>query len=116
MSKKVGASEETFGAYADLAFIKKIDRIDEAADRLNRPFTGMEPAVLDEFVQYIAYLYYMGTRQLAEMVVTEDVQPMLRLKLRLDVLKELGVEVSMAIAQIRRVRAQGIQPGRSEEE
>lgn len=116
MDREVGASEAPVGAVGDLAFIKKLERLDETAERYNKPLTRMDPAVLDEFVQYITYLYYMGTRELAEIVVGEDVQPMLRLRMRLDVLKELGLEVSMAIADIRRVRAKGIQPGRSEEE
>lgn len=116
MDKDVGASESFGSAVGDLAFIRKLERLDEAAERYNKPLTRMDPAALDEFVQYVTYLYYMGTRELAEMAVGEDVRPMLRLRMRLDVLKELGLEVSMAIADIRRVRAQGIQPGRSEEE
>lgn len=118
MSKEVGAGDgvASEGAIADLAFVKKLERLDETAERYNKSFTRMDPAMLDEFVQHLTYLYYMGTRELAEMPVGEDTQPMLRLRMRLDVLRELGLEVSMAIADIRRIRAKGIQPGRSEEE
>jgi hypothetical protein len=116
VSKEVGADEGAFGAVGDLAFIRKLERLDEAAERYNKRFSRMDPAMLDEFVQHFAYLYYMGTRELAEMAVVDDPRPMLRLRMRLDVLKELGLEVSLAIAEARRVRAKGIQPGRSEEE